>query len=60
MTASNTATTQYTNTRVLISKVPEGVAPTKDHFRTITITETKPILEEGAVFVKNVIFSLDP
>lgn len=58
MTTSNI--TEYTNTRVLISKIPEGVAPNKDHFKTITVTETKPVLEEGSVFVKNVIFSLDP
>lgn len=55
-----TSTTEYTNTRVLISKIPEGVAPNKDHFKTITVKETKPVLEEGSVFVKNVIFSLDP
>lgn len=57
---TSTSTTKYTNTRVLISKIPEGVAPNKDHFKTITATETKPVLEEGSVFVKNVIFSLDP
>ncbi|KAF9912050.1 hypothetical protein EC991_000996 [Linnemannia zychae] len=55
------STTQYTNTRVLISKIPEGAAPTKEHFQTITVSEDKPtILEEGSVFVKNVIFSMDP
>ncbi|KAF8936126.1 hypothetical protein BGZ47_009640 [Haplosporangium gracile] len=58
MTASNI--TEYSNTRVLISKTHEGVAPNKDHFRTVTVTETKPVLEEGSVFVKSVIFSLDP
>ncbi|KAG0381235.1 hypothetical protein BGX24_000005 [Mortierella sp. AD032] len=53
--------TIYTNTRVLISQIPEGVAPTKEHFQTVTITEDKPVaLKEGSVFVKNVIFSLDP
>ncbi|KAF9124049.1 hypothetical protein BGW39_008510, partial [Mortierella sp. 14UC] len=58
MTVSNT---QYTNTRVLISRIPEGVAPTKNHFQTITVTEDKPtVLGEGSVFVKNVIFSMDP
>ncbi|KAG0292048.1 hypothetical protein BGZ97_005710 [Linnemannia gamsii] len=42
MTAS---ATQFTNTRVLISQLPEG---------------NKPELEEGSIFVKNAIFSLDP
>ncbi|KAF9905644.1 hypothetical protein EC991_001474 [Linnemannia zychae] len=51
---------QFTNTRVLISEPPKGVAPNKSHFRTITVTEDKPELEEGAVFVKNSVLSLDP
>ncbi|KAK3808032.1 MAG: hypothetical protein JOS17DRAFT_797000 [Linnemannia elongata] len=52
--------TQFNNTRVLISQLPEGVAPNKSHFRTVTITEDKPELEEGSIFVKNAVFSLDP
>ncbi|KAG0217939.1 hypothetical protein BGX33_009101 [Mortierella sp. NVP41] len=51
---------QFSNTRVLISQIPEGVAPSKEYFRTFTVTEDKPALEEGSIFVKNVIFSLDP
>ncbi|KAF9905645.1 hypothetical protein EC991_001475 [Linnemannia zychae] len=51
---------QINNTRVFIAQIPEGVAPNKSHFRTVTATEDKPELEEGAVFVKNVLFSLDP
>ncbi|KAK3845809.1 MAG: hypothetical protein J3R72DRAFT_396746 [Linnemannia gamsii] len=51
---------QFTNTRVLISEIPEGVAPNKSHFRTVTVTEDKPVLEDGAIFVKNAVFSLDP
>ncbi|KAG0051523.1 Prostaglandin reductase 1 [Gryganskiella cystojenkinii] len=52
--------TTYTNTRVLISKIPEGVAPKASHFRTVTETGPAPELAENEVFVKNLIFSLDP
>ncbi|KAK3815941.1 MAG: hypothetical protein JOS17DRAFT_806329 [Linnemannia elongata] len=51
---------QITNSRVYITQIPEGVAPNKSHFRTVTTTEDKPELEEGSVFVKNILFSLDP
>ncbi|OAQ36722.1 NAD(P)-binding protein [Linnemannia elongata AG-77] len=51
---------QITNNRVYIAQIPEGVAPNKNHFRTVTTTEDKPELEEGSVFVKNILFSLDP
>lgn len=51
---------QITNNRVYIAQIPEGVAPHKNHFRTVTTTEDKPELEEGSVFVKNILFSLDP
>ncbi|KAG0063263.1 hypothetical protein BGZ89_009990, partial [Linnemannia elongata] len=57
MTTSNN---QISNTRVLVAQIPEGVAPNKSHFRTVTITEDKPELEDGAVFVKNSVLSLDP
>ncbi|KAF9550720.1 hypothetical protein EC957_012037 [Mortierella hygrophila] len=52
--------TQITNSRVYIAQIPVGVAPKKSHFRTVTTTEDKPELEEGSVFVKNILFSLDP
>ncbi|KAF9365811.1 hypothetical protein BGX34_008142 [Mortierella sp. NVP85] len=51
---------QVSNTRVLISKIPEGVSPNKSHFRTVTLTEDAPVLKENEVFVKNITFSLDP
>ncbi|KAF9950415.1 Prostaglandin reductase 1 [Modicella reniformis] len=51
---------QISNTRVLISKIPEDVSPNKNHFRTVTVTEDAPVLKENEVFVKNLIFSLDP
>ncbi|KAF9144774.1 hypothetical protein BGX30_011538 [Mortierella sp. GBA39] len=57
MTASNN---QFSNTRVLVAQIPEGVAPNKSHFRTVTVTEDKPELEDGAIFVKNSVLSLDP
>ncbi|KAG0381236.1 MAG: hypothetical protein J3R72DRAFT_487494 [Linnemannia gamsii] len=57
MTVSNN---QISNTRVLVVQIPEGVAPNKSHFRTVTVTEDKPELEDGAVFVKNSVLSLDP
>jgi NADPH-dependent curcumin reductase CurA len=57
MTASNN---QISNTRVLVAQIPEGVAPNKSHFRTIAVTEDKPELEEGSVFIKNAVLSLDP
>ncbi|KAF9349122.1 hypothetical protein BGX26_012541 [Mortierella sp. AD094] len=52
--------TQITNSRVLISKIPEGVAPNKNHFRTVSVTEAAPVLKQDEIFVKNLIFSLDP
>lgn len=51
---------QYTNTRVLISKIPENTAPNKSHFRTETITITAPELKENELFVKTLVVSLDP
>ncbi|KAG0210972.1 hypothetical protein BGX28_008680 [Mortierella sp. GBA30] len=51
---------QITNTRVLISKIPEGVAPNNSHFRSITYTEDAPVLKKDEILVKNMIFSLDP
>ncbi|KAG0340191.1 hypothetical protein BG004_006525 [Podila humilis] len=51
---------QYSNSRVLISKIPEGTAPNKSHFRTETITIDAPELKENELFVKSIIFSLDP
>ncbi|KAF9152703.1 hypothetical protein BG015_004839 [Linnemannia schmuckeri] len=51
---------QITNSRVYIAQIPEGVAPNKSHFRTVTTTEDKPELQEGSIFVKNILFSLDP
>ncbi|KAG0246912.1 NADP-dependent alkenal double bond reductase P2 [Mortierella sp. GBAus27b] len=51
---------QISNSRVLISQIPEGVAPNKSHFRTVTVTEDVPILKENEVFIKNLTFSLDP
>ncbi|KAG0246929.1 hypothetical protein B0O80DRAFT_419220 [Mortierella sp. GBAus27b] len=48
------------NTRVLISKIPEGAAPDKSHFRTVVVNEEVPELKEGAVYVKNILISLDP
>ncbi|KAF9929706.1 hypothetical protein FBU30_001274 [Linnemannia zychae] len=52
--------TQHINTRVLVSRIPEGVSPNKSHFETIAVSEDKPVLKEGDVFVKNIAFSLDP
>ncbi|KAG0003347.1 hypothetical protein BGZ79_001119 [Entomortierella chlamydospora] len=52
--------TQITNSWVLISKIPEGVAPNKNHFQTITVTEAAPFSSKTRFFVKNLIFSLDP
>ncbi|KAG0291696.1 hypothetical protein BGZ96_004905, partial [Linnemannia gamsii] len=51
---------QITNSRIYIAQIPEGVTPSKSHFRTVTTSEDKPELEEGSVFVKNILFSLDP
>ncbi|KAK3845811.1 MAG: putative NADP-dependent oxidoreductase [Linnemannia gamsii] len=51
---------QITNSRVYIAQIPEGIAPNKSHFRTVTSTDDKPELQEGSVFVKNALFSLDP
>ncbi|KAG0371277.1 hypothetical protein BC939DRAFT_410911 [Gamsiella multidivaricata] len=48
------------NTRVLISKIPEGIAPNKSHFRSVTITEPAPVLKENEILVQNLVFSLDP
>ncbi|KAF9192845.1 hypothetical protein BGZ51_004608 [Haplosporangium sp. Z 767] len=50
----------YTNTRVYTSKVSEYVAPSPSQFRVATETLEAPILKENEVFVKNLIFSLDP
>ncbi|KAG0371269.1 hypothetical protein BC939DRAFT_528827 [Gamsiella multidivaricata] len=55
-----TTTKQVSNTRVLISKIPEGTAPNKSHFRTVNTIEEVPQLEDGAIYVKNSILSLDP
>ncbi|KAG0100441.1 hypothetical protein BGZ93_001027 [Podila epicladia] len=54
------STQQYTNARVLISKIPENTAPNKSHFRTETITITAPKLKENELFVKTLVISLDP
>lgn len=54
------STSQISNTRVLISKIPEGVAPNKTHFETITQVEDVPVLKENEIFVKNIIFSMEP
>jgi len=51
---------QYTNARVLISKIPENTAPNKSYFRTETITITAPELKENELFVKTLVISLDP
>ncbi|GJJ74661.1 hypothetical protein EMPS_07019 [Entomortierella parvispora] len=53
------AINKYHNTRVLISQIPEGVAPNVSHFRTVTEVES-PVLQEREIYVKNLIFSLDP
>ncbi|KAG0006666.1 hypothetical protein BGZ65_005401 [Modicella reniformis] len=55
-----TVSKQVSNTRVLLSQVPEGIALNKSHFRTVVVNEDIPELKEGAVYVKNIIFSLDP
>ncbi|KAG0210967.1 hypothetical protein BGX28_008675 [Mortierella sp. GBA30] len=55
-----TNATQVSNTRVLVSHVPEGTAPTTSHFRTVTIYEDIPVLKEGSIYLKNLVFSLDP
>ncbi|KAF9438326.1 hypothetical protein BGZ76_008609 [Entomortierella beljakovae] len=52
--------TQISNSRVLISQIPEGVAPNKSHFKTVSLRESAPTLKDGEVFVKNLVFSLDP
>ncbi|KAF8987885.1 hypothetical protein BGZ52_002203 [Haplosporangium bisporale] len=54
------STSQVSNTRVLISKIPEGVAPNKTHFETVTQVEDVPVLKENEIFVKNIIFSMEP
>ncbi|KAF9896693.1 hypothetical protein BX616_006940 [Lobosporangium transversale] len=51
---------EITQDRILISKIPEGVTPNKSHFRSVTVTEPAPVLKDNEVFVKNLIFSLDP
>ncbi|KAG0309075.1 hypothetical protein BGZ98_005397 [Dissophora globulifera] len=48
------------NSRVLASHIPEGVAPNKTHFRTVVVNEPTPQLKENEIFVKNLIFNLDP
>ncbi|KAF9580510.1 hypothetical protein BGW38_002827 [Lunasporangiospora selenospora] len=52
--------TKITNKRVLSVKIPDGVAPNKNHFRTETVTIDAPVLKENEVFLRNLIFSLDP
>ncbi|KAF9306886.1 hypothetical protein BGZ74_002387 [Mortierella antarctica] len=54
------STSQVSNTRVLIAKIPEGVAPNKTHFETVTQVEDVPVLKENEIFVKNIIFSMEP
>ncbi|KAG0252381.1 hypothetical protein DFQ27_008100 [Actinomortierella ambigua] len=54
------APSQYTNKRVLISQIPEGVSPSTSHFRTVSLVQDKPELKDGEVFIKNLTFSLDP
>ncbi|KAG0291697.1 hypothetical protein BGZ96_004906 [Linnemannia gamsii] len=44
----------------MTASATKGVAPNKNHFRTVTTTKDKPELEEGSVLVKNAVFSLDP
>ncbi|KAF9327508.1 hypothetical protein BG006_009195 [Podila minutissima] len=51
---------QLTNTRVLVAKIPQDVAPNKSHFRTVVLTEESPALQNNEVLVQNIIFSLDP
>ncbi|KAF8987886.1 hypothetical protein BGZ52_002204 [Haplosporangium bisporale] len=51
---------QYTNARVLISKIPENTAPNKSHFRTEIISITAPELKDNELFVKTLVISLDP
>ena len=51
---------QLTNTRILVTKIPQDVAPNKSHFRTVVLTEENPVLRDNEVFVQNIIFSLDP
>ncbi|KAF9956416.1 Prostaglandin reductase 1 [Mortierella alpina] len=51
---------QVTTTRVLVAQIPEGVAPNKSHFRTITVNEAVPELKDGAIYIQNLVFSLDP
>ncbi|KAF9392859.1 Prostaglandin reductase 1 [Podila verticillata] len=51
---------QLTNTRVLVTKISQDVAPNKSHFRTVVLTEESPVLRDNEVLVQNIIFSLDP
>lgn len=51
---------KLTNTRVLVTKIPQDVAPNKSHFRTVVLTEESPVLQDNEVLVQNIIFSLDP
>lgn len=51
---------QVSNTRVLVAQIPEGVAPNKSHFRTVTVNEAVPELKDGAIYIQNLVFSLDP
>ncbi|KAF9427250.1 hypothetical protein BGZ94_005232 [Podila epigama] len=57
---SPTNNTKIENTFVLISKIPTGVAPNKSHFETITQVESYPVLKKNEVFVKNILFSMEP
>ncbi|KAF9427251.1 hypothetical protein BGZ94_005233 [Podila epigama] len=51
---------QYTNTRVLISKVPLNTKFSKEHFRTEAFTLDAPVLNENELFLKTLTISLDP
>ncbi|KAG0266218.1 hypothetical protein DFQ27_009931 [Actinomortierella ambigua] len=53
--------TQLTFKRVLVNRAiqGEGVRPSKSHFRTITVTEPVPELQDNEVFLKNLSFGHD-
>ncbi|KAF9956417.1 hypothetical protein BGZ72_002795 [Mortierella alpina] len=51
---------QFINTRVVITKGPEHEPLTKDQFKTVTEVLEVPELQNDEIFVKNLIFSLDP
>ncbi|KAG0340190.1 hypothetical protein BG004_006524 [Podila humilis] len=56
----SSTTSQFSNTRVLIDKIPEGVTPNKSRFTPVTTLESAPILKENEIFVKNIVFSMEP